>query len=118
MRVLYADDDAIARTLLAAVLADLGHDAMPAEDGAQAWELFQAEPVPLVILDINMPGMDGRAFRKVQAGDPELADVPVIALTGNPHIEEEARQLRVRDYLLKPVDPDKLLGLIALHCDR
>src|SRR5215207_4942954 len=65
MRVLFADDDAIARTLLCAVLADLGHDVMVADDGESAWQKFQESPVPLVVLDINMPGLDGLAVTRM-----------------------------------------------------
>src|SRR5881398_3727397 len=72
MRVLYADDDVIARTLLAAVLTHLGHEQCSASDGGQAWELFQASPVPLVILDLTMPVLDGlevcRRIRAHEAG--------------------------------------------------
>jgi CheY-like chemotaxis protein len=59
MRVLFADDDVIARTLVAAVLADLDHEVTVTDDGAKAWAAFQAEPYPLVVLDINMPELDG-----------------------------------------------------------
>ena len=72
MRVLFADDDAIARTLLCAVLADLGHEVELAEDGESAWQKFQEAPAPLVVLDINMPGLDGltvtRLIREHEAG--------------------------------------------------
>lgn len=117
--LLVVDDDAGSREALSALLATGGFDVATATDGRDALQQLGNGAAPCVILlDINMPGMDGRAFRRVQAGDSEMADVPVIALTGDPHIEEKARELRVRDYLMKPVDPDKLLGLIALHCDR
>jgi CheY-like chemotaxis protein len=115
--LLVVDDDAGSREALSALLAVAGFEVATAKDGRDALHQLGNGAAPCVILlDIHMPGMDGRAFRKVQAGDSQVADVPVIALSGDPHIQEEARQLRVRDYLLKPVDPDKLLGLIALHC--
>ena len=117
--LLVIDDDAGSREALSALLATGGFDVATATDGRDALHQLGNGAAPCVILlDINMPEMDGRAFRRVQVADSQVADVPVIALTGDPHIEEEARQLRVRDYLLKPVDPEKLLGLIALHCDR
>src|ERR1700716_2402523 len=72
MRVLFADDDGIARTLLAAVLTDLGHESVPAEDGEHAWTLYQQARAPLVALDINMPKLDGltvcRLIREHAAG--------------------------------------------------
>jgi CheY-like chemotaxis protein len=115
--LLVVDDDAGSREALSALLTTEGFDVATATDGRDALHQLGNGTAPCVILlDVNMPGMDGRAFRTVQAGDSQVADVPVIAITGDPHIEKEAQELRVRDYLLKPVDPDKLLGLIALHC--
>ncbi|HYR95809.1 MAG TPA: response regulator [Candidatus Binatus sp.] len=115
--LLVVDDDPGSREALTALLATEGFEVATATDGRDALHQLGNGAAPCVILlDINMPGMDGRAFRRVQAADSQVGDVPVIALSGDPHIQDEVRQLCVRDYLVKPVDPDKLLGLIALHC--
>ena len=70
MRVIFAGDNPIARTLLSAVLEELGHDAVGFEDGEAAWQAYQAEPAPLVVLDLKMPGVDGLELcRRIRAHD-------------------------------------------------
>ena len=110
MRVLLADDDVIARTLLATVLADLDHDVCIADDGEGAWEAFQSDPVPLVVLDINMPGIDGlevcRRIRQHDAG----RDVFVLIVTARDGRADLARVLEAGadDYVTKPASPENL----------
>lgn len=120
MRVLFADDDAIARTLLAAVLTDLGHDATPAQDGVRAWELFQDEPAPLVILDINMPGLDGltvcRLIREHAAGRETF----VIVVTARDGRDDLADVLAAGadDYVTKPSSPENLRARLEIAGQR
>ena len=116
MRVLFADDDAIARTLLAAVLADLGHDATSAEDGNKAWDAFQQAPSPLVVLDINMPGLDGlevcRRIRAHEAGRETF----VLILTARDGRDDLANVLEAGadDYVTKPSSPENLRARLEI----
>jgi len=116
MRVLFADDDVIARTLLAAVFADLAHDVTVAEDGAQAWEAFQREPFQLVVLDINMPGLTGlevcRRIRAHEAG----RDTFVLIVTARDGREDLARVLEAGadDYVTKPTSPENLRARLEI----
>jgi DNA-binding response OmpR family regulator len=120
MRVLFADDDVIARTLLAAVLSDLGHDATEAEDGRDAWERFQADPVPLVVLDVNMPGMDGltvcRLIREHEMG----RDTFVIVVTARDAREDLTAVLAAGadDYVTKPSSPENLRARLEIAQQR
>jgi len=110
MRVLLADDDVNARTLLAAVLADLDHDVCVAADGESAWEAFQRDPAPLVVLDINMPGLDGlevcRRIRQHDAG----RDVFVLVVTARDGRDDLARVLEAGadDYVTRPASAENL----------
>jgi DNA-binding response OmpR family regulator len=116
MRALFADDDIIARTLLAAVLADLGHEAMGVEDGDAAWTAFDREPVPLVILDINMPGLDGLAVcRKIRA-HPHGRDVFVLVVTARDGREDLEAVLGAGadDYVTKPSSPENLRARLEI----
>jgi DNA-binding response OmpR family regulator len=116
MRVLFADDDVIARTLMAAVLADLDHDASVAENGLAAWEAFQHDPTPLVVLDINMPGLDGlevcRRIRQHDAG----RDVFVLIVTARDGRDDLTRVLEAGadDYVTKPTSPENLRARLEI----
>ena len=116
MRVLFADDDIIARTLMAAVLADLGHDATIADNGQSAWDAFQARPAPLVVLDINMPGLDGlevcRRIRAHEAGR-ETFVVVVTARDGRDDLAD-VLEAGADDYVTKPASPENLRARLEI----
>ena len=120
MRVLFADDEVIARTLTAAVLAHLGHESRAANDGAEAWELFQAEPVPLVILDVNMPVLDGldvcRRIRAHEAGRETF----VLVVTAREARDDLAEVLDAGadDYVSKPSTPENLRARLEIATRR
>ena len=116
MRCLIADDDAMARTLVGAVLSDLGHDYVVAEDGQRAWDLYQADPVPLVILDINMPGIDGlevcRRIRQHKAG----AETFILICTARdaPDDLNNVLSAGADDYVTKPSSPENLRARLEI----
>jgi DNA-binding response OmpR family regulator len=116
MRVLYADDDVIARTLLAAVLTHLGHQSREASDGLRAWELYQEEPVPLVVLDVNMPGLDGlEVCRRIRAHE-RGGDTFVVVVTGRDEREDLAAVLDAGadEYVNKPSPPERLRARLRI----
>jgi DNA-binding response OmpR family regulator len=120
MRVLFADDDIIARTLLAAVLIDLGHDATEVEDGEHAWEAFQREPVPLVVLDINMPRLDGLAVCRRIREHSHGRETFVLVLTSRDGREDLAAVLAAGadDYVTKPSSPENLRARLEIAHQR
>ncbi len=120
MRVLFADDDVIARTLLAAVLADLDHDVTVTEDGAKAWDAFCAEPFPLVVLDINMPELDGlEVCQRIRAHESGRSAF-VLIVTARDGREDLASVLRAGadDYLTKPTSPENLRARLEIAEQR
>ena len=120
MRVLFADDDAIARTLLCAVLADLGHEVVVAEDGERAWEMYQEAPTPLVVLDINMPGLDGltvcRLIREHEAGRESF----VLVVTARDGRNDLTAVLAAGadEYVTKPTSPENLRARLEIAGQR
>ena len=120
MRVLFADDDAVARALLGAVLADLGHEIVVAEDGESAWQLFQDEPVPLVVLDISMPGLDGltvcRLIREHEAGRATFV-IMVTARDGRDDLRS-VLAAGADDYVSKPSSPENLRARLEIAGQR
>ena len=120
MRVLFAADDVIARTLFAAVLTHLGHELRAASDGGQAWELFQASPVPLVILDRSMPVLDGlevcRRIRAHEAGRETFVLV-VTPLDGRDDLAA-VLDAGADEYLMKPSSPENLRARLEIAARR
>lgn len=116
MKVLIADDNLMWRNLLARQLNDWGYEAVPAEDGTEAWDLLQEPDAPrLVILDWQMPGMDGiEVCSRVKA----LEDRPftyVIMLSSRDEQEDMVAGLDAGadEYLTKPVEPVILRSRLA-----
>jgi len=107
--VLFADDEAGIRAVMAIVLADAGLTPLMAADGREALELFKRHRPGLVITDIRMPGLDGIGLlTAVKTIDP---DVEVIMTTGHGDMKLAIESLRLgaSDFLTKPID-DALLG--------
>jgi len=108
-RVLVVDDNAINRRLLAAAVAELGHDVETAENGHRALEMLRAAHegpcrFDIVLLDLLMPVLDGYGTLAELKADPALAAVPVIMVSAVPELESVVRciELGAIDYLPKP----------------
>lgn len=114
-RVLITDDDDMTLEMLQASLA--GHYQVSlARSGHEALSRAAREDFDLVVLDVDMPGMDGYATCTALKAEPRTADVPVIFLSALVNIEERLRGYRVggADYLTKPFDVNELITKIAL----
>ena len=120
MRVIFADDDVIARTLLCAVLADLGHEVALAEDGESAWRLFQEAPAPLVVLDINMPGLDGLTVTRLIRAHEAGREAFVLVVTARDGRDDLASVLEAGadDYVTKPSSPENLRARLEIAGQR
>jgi CheY-like chemotaxis protein len=117
--VLVVDDDESIRTAVSQALREAGYEVNTANNGRQALDwLHQREVHPCVILlDLMMPVMDGRAFREAQLQDPVLAGVPVVVLTA----DGRAAALKTSPHdvaprLAKPIRLAALLNVIAGYC--
>ena len=120
MRVLYADDDIIARTLLEAVLLDGGHEPVMAEDGQRAWESFQEAPAPLVVLDINMPGLDGLTVCRLIREHAAARETFVIMVTARDGRDDLRAVMAAGadDYVTKPTSPENLRARLEIAGQR
>lgn len=110
MNVIIADDDPTMLLLLKAVVEQGGHTVVASVgDGEQAWAAFQAQDVPLIILDWEMPKLDGLGLcRRIRAS--ENSDPFLLVVTGRTQREDllAALDAGADDYLSKPVTADQL----------
>src|SRR5205823_14690013 len=83
-RILVVDDDAISRKILAQLLASAGHDSRECEDGAKALQLIHAKPPSLLLLDFDMPGLNGaEVLRRLRSdADSAVEQIHTTMLTG------------------------------------
>ena len=115
--ILIVEDDEDVRGALAAVLEEEGYSVLEARHGEEALRMLRgAGAVCLILLDLFMPTMNGWAFRDEQRRDPDLSAIPVIVLSADGAAVKSAASMGALDYMVKPVDFDRLLKLIALHC--
>ncbi|OSM00013.1 PAS domain-containing protein [Magnetofaba australis] len=123
LRLLVAEDSADNRLLVEAYLRDGGHQLTFAENGVEAVELFQQATFDLVLMDVQMPQMDGlaatraiRAWEKEQTRDP----TPILALTAYAMANEIQQILHAGcdDHVAKPVKKKTLLRAIEDHTER
>jgi two-component system OmpR family response regulator len=110
MHVLVVDDDAAIREILAIALEDEGHEVSTAADGAQALERVDERQPDLVLLDLNMPVLDGwQTHARLRTRTPHI---PVVFMTAGNVARSEAARHEADGFLPKPFDIDRLLSLI------
>jgi phosphoserine phosphatase RsbU/P len=107
-QILVVDDDAVSRKILAQLLASAGYQCRECEDGTEALELMRAQQPSLLLLDFDMPGLNGTEVLKSlrSDSDPAIAQIPAIMLTGHGSEESEVRCLQAGadDFVTKPVN--------------
>lgn len=118
--VLIADDDERLRRLLCAALQPEGYETVVAEDGVQAVELARSARPGLMLLDIQIPVLDGFGVMRVLKADPDTRSIPAIAVTGM-DMSGEMERLRsagFAGFLCKPVGVAELRAAVAGHFGR
>ncbi len=116
--ILIAEDHADSRKTLAKVLRRFGYRVQEAADGGEVLELVRQERPMLVLMDVNMPGLDGVETTLALRKDPKSRDLTIFALTGDVSVLNQRRigEAGVDGYLEKPVTWEKLEAVLArLH---
>jgi CheY-like chemotaxis protein len=112
-KILVVDDLASNREIIMAYLEDGGCEVVPASTGAEAIALLGKDRFDLILMDIQMPGMDGVAVtRFIRTMDPPLCTIPIIAMTGSvlPQQVHSFINAGMNDHIGKPIERKKLYG--------
>ncbi len=109
--ILHVDDDAELRRVLRLVLEQSGYKVEVAEHGVGGMEQLRQGRIHLVLLDIDMPVMDGRAFLAARSADPQLAVVPVVIYSAAQ--QPASLPNGARAWIWKGADTSDLLAVLA-----
>jgi len=117
LRLLVVDDNAVNRELVCALLEPFDVDIETASDGVEALDAVASKDFDLILMDVQMPNMDGlTATQRIRAAAaPGSLRVPIIALTANllPEHIARCREAGMDDHLGKPINPERLLDVLA-----
>lgn len=113
MRILIADDEEVVRTSLNTILTKGGHDTAFAIDGEETVKKATTEGFDLVLLDLDMPKLNGyEALKQIKAANPDL---PVIFITGTgaaPKIAQSIAQYKLNGFIEKPFTPEQVIDIV------
>jgi PAS domain S-box-containing protein len=119
--ILIVDDVAVNRELVRTMLEPMGHSFEEADNGAGAVQAAMQEPFDLILMDMQMPGMDGMAAtRAIRASSDHNRRTPILALTANVLATQVAacHAAGMDGHIAKPISPRDLLEKVTLWCDR
>lgn len=111
LTVVYADDDEASRESIWAMLTEAGIDVRTCENGVQALELCRNIGPDTVLLDINMPGLDGLETARRLRADPANSTLRLVAMTGEAtwQLRQKALEAGFNEFLSKPVPANVLI---------
>ena len=114
IKILVVDDEKVIRDGCHRVLTGRGYHVLAAENGQEAMVLLEKESIDLILLDLNMPRMNGTEFLKTIKADEALKKIPVIVLTTSNSEQDIARsfELGAAGYMVKSVDYKKFTEII------
>lgn len=115
--ILLIDDDACNIRLLAEMLRDADYRLFAALGGREGFERAIQMPPALVLLDLYMPGMDGRETCRLFKATPRLAGIPIIFLTGSGRLDDKLQAFAegAVDYITKPFSADEVVARLRVH---
>lgn len=115
--ILVVEDDPVCQEVLVTMLSAEGYHVTAASDGYEALERLRSAPAPdLILLDLLLPNMDGWELRDRMKGDPALAAIPVVVMSGAGRVDRLAASVDACAYVEKPADLRKVREIVARCC--
>lgn len=119
-RILVIEDDPNTLELMAYLLGAFGHTVLRADNGLDGVALAAAERPDLIACDIQLPGLDGYGVARCLAGEPGLADIPLLAVTAFSMVGDRESILSAGfdDYISKPIVPETFVDQLDRYLPR
>ena len=116
-RILVVEDNPINIQVVESFVERAGYEVLIAEDGATALAMVQSAAPDLILMDLQLPGIDGFEVTRRLKADPATRTIPIIAVTAYAMVGDEARARAAGcdDYITKPINRLVLLEVIARH---
>jgi CheY-like chemotaxis protein len=113
-RILFVDDDPMTLDMLSKIISLSGHQALTAVTAGKGLEIAATEQPDIILVDMNMPDMDGLAFLRALHQQPETAKIPALMLSASAEldVEEQVKEAGGQGYLAKPLNITKFLEII------
>jgi two-component system cell cycle response regulator DivK len=113
-KILLIEDNAQNRYLVTFLLEQRGHEILQAETGPQGLALAGEARPDLILLDIQLPGMDGHTVARALKSDPQLKSIPVVAVTSYAMVGDREKCLAAgaEGYIEKPINPESFVAEI------
>lgn len=120
MKILIADDNEMNRSLMVALLQRSGHEVLEAADGAQAVRLAKEHIPDLIIMDIQMPVLDGITALRMLRADESAKKIPVIAVTSYAMKGDREKFLKAGfdSYISKPINTKEVVKMIEQYIKK
>ena len=120
LRILVVEDSPVNMALTVAILENAGHTILQAEHALVGMEIARSEPLDLVLMDIQLPDIDGLAATRMLKADARTANLPVIALTAfaMKGDEDETRAAGCDGYVTKPIRYKEFLAEVEAVMKR
>ncbi len=114
-KILVIDDDPVTIEMLKNGLTKHGYQTVVAYDGEEGLKRAVSESPQLIILDINMPKMDGYTFLQELKKKVNIKELPVIILTNKENMEDIFKVEGIREYIIKPINTEDMCAKIHKH---
>ena len=113
IKVLVIEDDEYSRDALAHLLVAEGYDAQSAHDGETGLALAQEIRPDVIVLDLNLPDINGKQVIRMIRANKSLSSIPILVVTGDDENAQSAVEMGADGYLTKPLEFDDLTGAIT-----
>ncbi len=119
-KIIVAEDSSVIQNLTKKILSQMNYKIVSVKNGQRVLDLLDEQNYDLILLDINMPVMDGmECAAKIRSMSSDISKIPIIAITGNAnnYSMEDFEKVGINDFLPKPLNYDNLVEMVKKYVE-